>query len=150
LQRHATSTAASSSGGGSSEGPVPPSSSSPSSSSSSSSSTPAWDESQFLGAEHLQQAELEAQQAHQSPSVDKQALLRRVLRKAHAAEAAMAHVLAGQQLVLRQRPDAAWFVAQERQALADVQPLLPRCVSGSRRRGRWMCVGCMCAAVSGG
>ncbi|KAF8062656.1 coq7 [Scenedesmus sp. PABB004] len=62
----------------------------------------------------------------QVPERERQALLRSLLRQAHAAEAAMAQVLAGQQAVLRGRPDAALFADQEREALAEVQQLLPR------------------------
>jgi hypothetical protein len=42
-------------------------------------------------------------------------------------QAAMAKVLEGQQLVLRNRPDAAFFAQQEEDALHTVQQLLPRC-----------------------
>jgi hypothetical protein len=41
-------------------------------------------------------------------------------------QAAMSKVLAGQQLVLRNRPDAAFFAEQERDALHTVQQLMPR------------------------
>lgn len=41
-------------------------------------------------------------------------------------QAAMTHVLAGVQLGLRGRPDAAWFVQQEQEALESVQQLLPK------------------------
>lgn len=41
-------------------------------------------------------------------------------------QAAMAQVLAGQQLVLRNRPDAAFFADQEQEALHSVQHLLPK------------------------
>lgn len=40
-------------------------------------------------------------------------------------QAAMTHVLAGLQLGMRGRPDAAWFVQQEQEALDSVQELLP-------------------------
>ncbi len=42
------------------------------------------------------------------------------------AQAAMTHVLAGLQLGLRGRPDAAWFAQQEQGALEEVQQLLPK------------------------
>ncbi|WIA20957.1 hypothetical protein OEZ85_005295 [Tetradesmus obliquus] len=58
--------------------------------------------------------------------MDKQQVLRELLRKAHVAEAAMAKVLVGQQLVLRNRPDAAFFAEQEQDALHTVQQLMPR------------------------
>lgn len=41
-------------------------------------------------------------------------------------QAAMTHVLAGVQLGLRGRPDAAWFAQQEQEALEEVQQLLPK------------------------
>jgi hypothetical protein len=41
-------------------------------------------------------------------------------------QAVMSKVLAGQQLVLRNRPDAAFFAEQEKDALQTVQQLMPR------------------------
>lgn len=38
----------------------------------------------------------------------------------------MAKVLVGQQLVFRNRPDAAFFADQEQQAFSSVQELMPR------------------------
>ncbi|KAF6262090.1 hypothetical protein COO60DRAFT_690086 [Scenedesmus sp. NREL 46B-D3] len=79
--------------------------------------------------QHNQQQYLDETNFYEDGSeqpMDKHQMLRELLRKAHVAEAAMANVLAGQQLVLRHRPDAAFFAEQERDALHTVQQLMPR------------------------